>query len=74
MAKPVKIIEVVYHDERNPYGGAAGDGSFVARFKATKAGKAAAETFASGRNYYGKPATLTESEVSRSAAQRYGLV
>jgi hypothetical protein len=74
MAKPIKIIEIVYHDENRPYGGAAGDGSFVARFKATKAGRKAAETFADGRNYYGKPATLNESEVSRSTAQRHGLV
>lgn len=73
MAKPVKIYEVLYHDDSRPYAGPAGDGSFIARFRGTKAGKAEAERFANGKHYYGKPAVVQEAEVSRAAAARYGL-
>jgi hypothetical protein len=71
--KPVKIMEVLYHDHNNPHGGAAGDGSAIKRFNATKAGKAEAAAFAKGRDYFGTPAEPKEATVSRSAARRYGL-
>ena len=73
MSKPVKIFEVLYHDDTRPYGGAMGDGSFIERFKGTQAGQKAAETFAKGRSYYGHPAEAKPAEVSKSVAQRYGL-
>jgi len=57
MAKTYTVHEVVYHDEHNQYGGAFGDGSFIARFRKLPA----AEKFASARAYYGKPATVTTS-------------
>lgn len=74
MAKTVNICEVLYHDDKNPHGGPAGDGSFIHRFRGTKAGKAEAERFAAGKLYYGKPAIVHEVDVSRSMAQRHGLV
>jgi hypothetical protein len=75
MARSVKILETVYHSDnpKDVHAGAAGDGSFIVRFKATKEGRKEAEVFVKGKTYFSGPATITESTVSLSAAKRYGL-
>jgi hypothetical protein len=70
MRKNVVIYEVLYHADNCPYGGAMGDGSFIARF----ASEAKAKEFARGHHYYGRPAQVQRAEVSYSAAWRYGCV
>lgn len=70
MAATVTVFEVLYHSDDPSYAhaGAAGDGSFVERFR--KRGDA--DRFAAGKCCYGRPATVTESVVSRRLARRWG--
>jgi len=72
MARTYTVHSVMWHSdsESDAYAGAAGDGSFIARF----ASRAAAEAFAVGRRCYGQPATVaTETDVPRRLAERWGL-
>lgn len=51
------VFSVLYHvddDDPRAYGGAFGDGSFIARFRS----EARAAAFARGRTYYGRPAEV----------------
>lgn len=62
-----KTIYEVLHD--SAVEGPAGDGTIIARFSS----KLAAETFASWKTCYGRPATVEPREVTRKLAARWGL-
>lgn len=68
MAKSVKVFEVLYHNHERPYAGAAGDGSFIERFRS----ESAAKSFSKGKTYYGGAATVSMVEVPRHIAARWG--
>ena len=68
----VQVYSVCYHvDDDHPqsHGGAAGDGSFVVRFRS----RVDAEAFARGKSYYGNDARIARDDVPRRLAQRWGL-
>lgn len=68
--KGITVFEVIYHNDATPYAGAAGDGSFIERFRK----EADAARFAASRTYYGKPCTVLQTHnVPRKLAQRWGL-
>lgn len=71
--KTYTVYEVIYHvadDSPQAYGGAAGDGSFIDRFKK----ESEAIAFAKCRNWYGQRASVTKVDgVPRRLAQRWGL-
>jgi hypothetical protein len=67
--KTTTVYEVLYHDDHSPYAGAAGDGSFIARFRR----QADAEKFASAHRCYGRPATVTTTDASPAQLRRWGL-
>ena len=70
MPKGITVYEVLYHDDSRPYGGAAGDGSFIARFRK----KDAAERFAKGRRCYSGEATVdTLNDVPRRLVDRWSF-
>jgi hypothetical protein len=52
------VYEVAYRDDSRPYAGAAGDGTFIARFLKRKA----ADEFAASHWYYSGPATVSVCE------------
>lgn len=63
--KTYTVFEVIYHvpdDSPQAYGGAAGDGSFIERFRK----EPEALRFAAGREYYGKPASLWRCEADHA--------
>ena len=60
-----KVYEVVVDGPGD--GGAAGDGSRVLRFSK----RVEADDAAEGATYYGKPATVTESEVDAKLLRRW---
>lgn len=66
----VRVYEVLFHDDERPHGGAAGDGSFVKRFKA----QGDAEDFAKDKHYYGKSATVSPTDAPRETARRWGII
>jgi hypothetical protein len=61
------VYEVVTDDPSNPFGGAAGDGSFVARFKNAKE----AEYWASAHTHNGRACQVSSCDVSRKLAARW---
>lgn len=67
------VYTVLYHvadDHPSSHAGAAGDGSFTARFKT----ELSANDFAVGRSYYGKPATVQRDiDVPVALARRWGV-
>ncbi len=67
--RTIKVYIVLYHDEKNHYGGSMGDGSFTYRTR----DKRLAEQFAVGRYYYGKPAKVMCDEVPQRIAERWGM-
>jgi len=67
--KTVTVHELIFHNDATPYAGAAGDGSFIQRFRS----KTEAERFAASRHYYGKPCSVLTTDVSRKLAQRWGV-
>jgi hypothetical protein len=70
--KIVTCYCVLYHVADNHHqagGGANGDGSFIARFRSERD----AEIFASGKEYYGKPAKVSRDDVPKRIAQRWGM-
>jgi hypothetical protein len=70
-SKTIKVFEVLYHSDnpRDAYAGAAGDGSFIARFRK----RADAEAFARGKRCYSGDASVSECDAPRRLAQRWGL-
>lgn len=71
MSKTIRVHSVLFDGPENGPSGPAGDGTFIKRFGPRDA--KAAETFASENTYYGRPAKVNVSQVSRRLAQRWGL-
>jgi hypothetical protein len=68
--KTYTVFEVIYHNDSTPYAGAAGDGSFIERFRR----EPDAVQFAKSREYYGKPASVSRVDsVPARLAKRWGL-
>lgn len=67
--KTVTVFEVLFHNDATPYAGAAGDGSFIQRFRS----ETEANRFAASRTYYGKPCTVGRVDAPRKLAQRWGV-
>lgn len=67
----VKVFEVLFDGPEDGPSGPAGDGTFVARFR--RGEKKAAEKFASENTAWGSPAKVTETEVPRRTAERWGV-
>lgn len=70
MVRVYEVRHVVRDDDPGAHGGAAGDGSYIARFRSARDAKA----FARGREGYGgNPATADARDVPRYLAERWGL-
>ena len=69
MEKLVKVYEVIVDGHEDGPAGPACDGTFVSRFRTKKA----ADAFAEGKTYYGRPAQVMASEVSQRLARRWRL-
>lgn len=69
MEKTYTIFEVLYRNDNTQYGGAFGDGTYIARFKK----RANADKFAAENQCYGDgPATVqTVSDVPRRLIDRW---
>ena len=65
--KTTTVYSVLYYDEK--HAGPAGDGTHIMRFRR----RADAETFAKGREVYGKTATVDVDQVPQRIADRWSI-